>query len=65
MALRATMSKPQVAATTKASALRVAVQRVATTAGVSVASMALALAASADVSACLLGANGGGGSVHA
>ncbi|GBF99945.1 chloroplast precursor [Raphidocelis subcapitata] len=48
MALRATMSKPAVAKTTKASGLRVAVQRVATTAGVSVASLALALAASAD-----------------
>lgn len=50
MALRATMSKPTVAKTTKASGLRVAVQRVATTAGVSVATLALALAASADVS---------------
>ena len=50
MALRATLSKPSVAPATKASGLRVAVQRVATTAGVSVASLALALAAHADVS---------------
>ena len=49
MALRATMSKPQVAGPAKASGLRTAVQRVATTAGVSVASLALALAAHADV----------------
>jgi hypothetical protein len=55
MALRATLSaktvKPQ-------SGLRAAVQRVATTAGVSVASLAVALAAHADVSVDEEGAGG-------
>ena len=50
MALRATMSSRVQAKAPKASGLKAAVMRVATTAGVSVASMAVALAAHADVS---------------
>ena len=49
MALRATCAKPTVAPKAP-TGLKAAVQRVAATAGVSVASLALAFAASADVS---------------
>ncbi|KIZ00519.1 Plastocyanin [Monoraphidium neglectum] len=59
MALRATMSKTAARTAVKpAQGLRMAVQRVATTAGVSVASLALAMAASADATVKLGADNG-------
>lgn len=58
MALRATMSKP-VAKATAPAGLKAAVQRVAAVAGVSVASLAVTLAAHADVSGRPRGATGG------